>query len=377
MRFFCFVVSLCIFLLVAGVSAETTFFADFLPNSDKAVPDLSVNDPQSYIPENPFTHWSGAAYDWDPGFLWDGFALRQNSDLCRTSGYTPFPGVKDFKDGMIQLIVSFGDDDGFGIQFRKSDSGDGYMVYFGGFEKPYVALFELPNLCVKNGDCLVINKRAGLFSCLPHSYIYRYHKLGFGRHFRIDNTQPILVQIEVLGGSMKVWYKKIDSPAQLHTVRGNPIIEFDSLKYLDSGGVGIWHESWALGTVDSIRITDALGLGTDPAESIAVGWEDLKQRNAWKEDRVYEICDIDKNGIVDHWDVRYARLMIHDPRDLFPNWDADVNQDGKEDDADVKIIKDRAIEVALEWIEAAAAVAAAPSLKGSRSKIGTWGALKR
>lgn len=300
MRCFCFVASLCIFLLVSGVSAETTFFADFLPNSDKAIPDPSVNDPQSYIPENPLTHWTRAAYDWDPGFLWDGFALRQNSDLCRTSGYTPFPGVKDFKDGMIQLIVSFGDNDGFGVQFRRRETGEGYMVYFGSTEKPYVALFKIPNQCVKNGDCLLVSKRKGFLMCFERSMIYRYHKMSAGRHFPMNNSQPLLVQIEVLGGSMKVWYKKIDSPVQLHTVRGNPIIEFDSLEDLDPGGVGIWHESWALGTVDSIRITDALGLGTDPAESIAVGWEDLKQRNAWKEDKVYEICDIDKNGIVLH-----------------------------------------------------------------------------
>ena len=136
---------------------------------------------------------------------------------------------------------------------------------------------------------------------------------------------------------------------------------------IEPGGVGIWQESWALGQVDSIRITDELGYGTDPAESIAVGWEDLKVLNAWKDEREYEICDVDKSGVVNFWDVRYAIMKIRDPN-IFPDWSADVNEDGKIDQVDVDLIKKRAIEVALEMIENAAS--AAPSLQDKRLKIG-------
>lgn len=103
--------SLCFFLLVINVSAEITFLLIFGRVLMK-YPDKSVNDPLNYIPENPFTVWTVGRFGEDilgKGVLnddrgnlpWDRHALIQIADGCRTSGYTPFPGVTDFKDGMI------------------------------------------------------------------------------------------------------------------------------------------------------------------------------------------------------------------------------------------------------------------------------------
>ena len=383
MRCFFFVVSFLVFSLAVGVGAETVFLANFLGKSDKAVPDFSVNDPLNYVPENPKTVWALGRFgrnQWRTGVFdwrWGKNALIQITNLCEGSGYTPFPGVTDFKEGMIQIVVSFGDPDGFGIQFRKRDSGEGYMIYFGGLRKPWVGLFKLPHPCIRSGECLRRFKAEDFKACFLDSEIFRFHQLD--AHFPIDNSQPLLVQIEVLGSSVKVWYKEIHHSSHLYATQrvwGEPILAYDRLDYSLPGGVGIWHESWSLGQINSIRITDALGYGTDPAESIAVGWEDLKERHAWKEREEYDICDINKDFSVDHWDVRVARIMIHDPRKLFSNLDADVNKDGKTDQADVEIIKKRAIEFALEQIEAAAQQGGAPRLQSRRKRVLTWGALK-
>ena len=187
MRYFCFVASLCVFLLVSGVSAEITFFPDFWPRSVEVVPDKSVNDPLNYIPENPLTVWTvgrfgedflgkGVLNDDRGALSWDRHALIQIADGCRTSGYTPFPGVTDFKDGTIQLVVSFRSDHGFGIQFRRKGQGEGgYMVHFGYLQSPFVTLMELPNPCLQDGKCLF-----QLRNCFetPNVLDLRPHQLG-------------------------------------------------------------------------------------------------------------------------------------------------------------------------------------------------------
>lgn len=61
----------------------------------------------------------------------------------------------------------------------------------------------------------------------------------------MDNSQPFLAQIEVLGNSIKIWYLEIYrfgySYARQRAL-GNPILEYDLLDDIEPGGVGIWQE---------------------------------------------------------------------------------------------------------------------------------------
>ena len=360
------------FLLVINVSAKTVFFADFSPVSKKAVPDESVNDPLNYIPENPLTVW-------EAGFFgahisreskraslrmrvqsFDVHALIQTSNLCNTSGYTPFPGVTDFKDGIIKVVVSFGDPDGFGIQFRKTSSGAGYMVYFGGTRRPWVALFRLPHPCIRNGECLRVSKAAHPDRCFEDCEIFGPRGIGFD--MRHSNQDAYTAQIEVLGSSVKVWFEMYESRG----VNSPPLIEFDTLEEIEPGGVGIWHESWGRGMINNILITDKFGYEDDPGSSLAVKWDKI-QKGAWRPREEFEIYDIDHNGVVNNADIGYLRVMMLYP-EKFRYWNGDLNGDGKVDEDDVWLVKQRIISGVL---------AAAPSLQRKRKKVGTWGALKR
>ena len=93
------------------------FYADFEPGSKEAKPNAGVNDVKKYKPENAGTIW--AEGDFNGGNIGGKGAMAQTAEGCGISGNTPLPGVDDFTDGIIQVVFSFGDDDSFGVQFRR------------------------------------------------------------------------------------------------------------------------------------------------------------------------------------------------------------------------------------------------------------------
>ena len=54
-------------------------------------------------------------------FLVVGKGLLNTEEGCGVSGSTPLPGTENFSDGIIQLDMSWQDDDSWGIIFRKSE----------------------------------------------------------------------------------------------------------------------------------------------------------------------------------------------------------------------------------------------------------------
>ena len=98
-------------------AGNIVFYADFEPGSKEIKPNAAVNDVKNYKPENAGTIW--AESDFNGGDLGGEKAMAQTAEGCDKSGNTPLPGVNNFTDGIIQVIFSFGDDDSFGVQFRR------------------------------------------------------------------------------------------------------------------------------------------------------------------------------------------------------------------------------------------------------------------
>ena len=121
-------------LLTAEAKARVVFFADFDEGSKEAIPNQDVNELANcnWKPENPQQVWVLAP------FANGTQGLKQTTEGCGNSGNTPLPGIDNFTNGIIQLEMSWGDDDSWGVIFRKSARNKGYLVVFGGNETPAV-----------------------------------------------------------------------------------------------------------------------------------------------------------------------------------------------------------------------------------------------
>lgn len=133
-------------------AANIVFYADFEPGSKDAKPNADVNNVKNYKPENAGTIWADG--DFNGGKIGGKGAMAQTAEGCGISGNTPLPGVDDFTDGIIQVVFSFGDDDSFGVQFRRKGDDKGYLVVFGYNETSKVILGDLADGCCPSGQCL-------------------------------------------------------------------------------------------------------------------------------------------------------------------------------------------------------------------------------
>ena len=133
--------ALTMLLVIQPASAQVIFYADFEDSS-------GVNDPALWVPDNTGQIWAIADF---PG---SGKGLMHTTGGCGLSGNTPLPGVTDFTDGIIQLDMSWDDNDGWGVIFRKTADDAGYLVAFGYNETPAVVIADLADGCAATGNCL-------------------------------------------------------------------------------------------------------------------------------------------------------------------------------------------------------------------------------
>ncbi len=126
--FVLFVTSLALFVIAEGES-QVVFLADFEENSVAAIPNQDVNNLANWVPENPGQIWA-----FNDNFPNGSRGLEQTIEGCGISGNSPLPGVDNFTDGIIQLEMSWGDDDSWGVILRQSAADKGYLVVFGGIE---------------------------------------------------------------------------------------------------------------------------------------------------------------------------------------------------------------------------------------------------
>ena len=195
MRFFLLILTLSLFVSFHA-AGQVVFYADFEPGSKEAKPNANVNNVKSYKPENAGTIWGEA--DFNGGKIGGKGAMAQTAEGCGISGNTELPGVKDFTDGIVQVVFSFGDDDSFGVQFRRKGDDKGYLVVFGYNETASVLFMSLADGCCPSGQCLDqcgCENGGKEIDSVPH---------GLGGGLDQTNAVPYLGRVEVKGNSVKI-----------------------------------------------------------------------------------------------------------------------------------------------------------------------------
>ena len=252
-------------------TGNIVFYADFEPNSKETKPNAAVNDVKNYKPENAGTIW--AADDFEGGKIGGKKSMKQTAEGCGISGNTPLPGVDDFTDGIIQVVFSFGDDDSFGVQFRRKGDDKGYLVVFGYNETASVLFMSLEDGCCPSGQCLDqcgCENGGKEIDSVPH---------GLGAGLDQTNAVAYLGRVEVKGNNVKVWYKKLEEVKDLFGSSddlGDPILESNKATAKGAGAVGVWHESWGMGRIDSILVTSAAGFDVSVKDKLTTTWSEIK-----------------------------------------------------------------------------------------------------
>ena len=269
-RFVLFILILSLFVSFHA-SGQVVFYADFEPGSKDAIPDAGVNDIKKYKPENAGTIW--AAQDFEGGKLGGKTSMAQTAEGCGISGNTELPGVKNFTDGIIQMVFSFGDDDSVGLQFRRKGDDKGYLAVFGYNETASVLFMDLADGCCPSGQCLDqcgCENGGKEIDSVPH---------GLGGGLDQTNAVAYLGRVEVKGDNVKIWYMKLDEVKDLFAPSedlGDPILESNKATTTGAGSVGIWHESWGMGRVDSVLVTNANGFDVDAKGKLSTTWSEIK-----------------------------------------------------------------------------------------------------
>ncbi|MFH1718593.1 MAG: hypothetical protein ABIF19_14660 [Planctomycetota bacterium] len=257
-------VALSMLLLLQPASAQI-FYADFEDGS-------GVNDPAQWVPDNAGQAWGIADF---PG---SGKGLKNINEGCGTSGNTPLPGVTNFSDGIIQLDMSWEDDDSWGVVFRKTADDAGYLVVFGYIETPFVIIADLADGCAATGLCLdevgCENGGKELIS-VPHT---------FGTNLTMDLSVSYTGRIEVIGDSIRVWYLPTADIVDPLGDLGAPLVEFQHGAHAGPGSVGIWHESQGGSMIDNVMVLAAggqpLAWAPDPPDGALIKdtWVNLSWR---------------------------------------------------------------------------------------------------
>ena len=269
-RFFLLILTLSLFVSLHA-TGQVVFYADFEPGSKDAIPDAGVNDIKKYKPENAGTIW--AADDFEGGKLGGKGSMKQTAEGCGISGNTALPGVTNFTDGIVQMVFSFGDDDSVGLQFRRKGDDKGYLAVFGYNETASVLFMDLADGCCPSGQCLDqcgCENGGKEIDSVPH---------GLGGGLDQTNAVAYLGRVEVQGDNVKIWYMKLDEVDDLFAPSedlGDPILESNKATTTGAGSVGIWHESWGMGRVDSVLVTNANGFDVDAKGKLSTTWSEIK-----------------------------------------------------------------------------------------------------
>lgn len=268
---FLFLILILSLLVSFHASGQIVFYADFEPGSKDAIPNADVNNTNNYKPENAGTIWGEA--DFEGGNLGGATALAQTAEGCGISGNTPLPDLDNFTDGVIQMVFSFGDDDSVGLQFRRKGDDKGYLVVFGYNETPLVLFMSLDDGCCPSGQCLDqcgCENGGKEIDSVPH---------GLGGGLDQTNAVAYVGRVEVKGSNVKIWYKELADIDDLFASSddfGDPVLESDKATNTAAGSVGIWHESWGMGRVDSVLVTNANGFDVDVKDKLTTVWGQIK-----------------------------------------------------------------------------------------------------
>lgn len=97
------IVCLASFHVQSVEAAGPIFFADF---DGAGIPNNDVNNPATWQPELAAITWAIADFPANGTKC-----LKMTGSGCAASGYTPFPTVENWSDGIIQIDLGWFDDD--------------------------------------------------------------------------------------------------------------------------------------------------------------------------------------------------------------------------------------------------------------------------
>lgn len=252
-------------LLTTPAAAQVAFLADFEDGSKAAVPGPEVNDVANWDVLAPGQVLAVTDHPTN-GTL----GLKITVEGCGNSGMFMMPGVDDFKDGIIQAELNAGDDDSFGLVFRRSAEDAGYIVFFGTVETPSVIVAGLAE-CGGQGVCWDQN------SCETDAGKY-LAKEPHGLVIGIGNNTDTIGRVEVTGDRIQVWYVLLEDVADpmADDLGIPPLIDITDGEFAAAGAAGLWHESMANGFYDNVWVTGGTGLAVDAAAKAAVTWGRIK-----------------------------------------------------------------------------------------------------
>jgi len=253
-------------LVASPALAQIAFLADF-DDGGAAIPGPEVND---------VTNWDVLA----PGQILavedhptNGTqAMKITVEGCGTSGMFMMPGVDSFQDGIIQVEMNAGDDDSFGVVFRRSAEDAGYLVFFGTIETAAVIVVDLAT-CGAQGQCFdqlsCENNENNTLAQVPHGMVIAQ-----------GNNTDTLGRVEVTGNRIQVWYALIDDVADpmADKLDIDPLVDITDDQFPAAGAAGLWHESMANSYYDNVWLTGNTGLAVDPASKASLTWGHLKSR---------------------------------------------------------------------------------------------------
>jgi len=243
--------------MLQSAIARTIFSADFEDGAGD-------NDVSQWVPENEGQVWEVQDF---PG---SGKGLAQTVEGCGISGNTPFPGVIDFSDGVIQLDMSWADDDSWGVVLRQTAPDKGYLVVFGYIETAAVIVALLDKGCADVGLCL---DQSSCENNPDNTIIQEPHTLGG------DLTQDLTVayrgRIQAIGDTIKVWYLPVAGAPSNRGDWGKPLVEITDGTH-KSGAVGIWHESQGGSMIDNVWVHSGAIVAVDTQGKLATSWGSIK-----------------------------------------------------------------------------------------------------
>jgi hypothetical protein len=256
-------------------AAEPIFSADF---DGTAIPP-GVDDPANWTPENESITWAIGDFPANGTK-----ALQMTASGCGSSGFTPFPTVENWSDGIIQIDLGWNDDDSWGIMFRRNGEMEGYFAFFGYIETLSLALFDLAGGCGVNGQC--INEAGCEEGPEPGANVIEETAIKTILHNLPEPLETVAntsytARISAIGPEITIWYgltanfpaDPLEEPGEVAAK-----IEVEDSTYT-AGSVGIWHESNDNGVIDNIYVFDTSALTpVFPQGKVAITWGAIKHQ---------------------------------------------------------------------------------------------------
>lgn len=252
-------IAVLLLLLSPKTQARDLFFADFEePGKAKAFPDDSVNDIKNWECSNKAQSWNVIKGPNGTN------AIVQTVEGEAANGETLLPDPRganeQWTDVIIELEVSWKDDDAHGVLFRRSSPKEGYCAIFGASQERFVALLDISQ------GCYEVNGIKIRETCAAQFIEKKEHDIA------VDETGTAVynIRVEAIGDTIKLYFA-----AEGEIDLEEPIIEVKNSTY-KRGTVGFRPGSLPNSAIDNIRVTVPAGRAVKTTDKLATSWGSIK-----------------------------------------------------------------------------------------------------